>query len=403
MRTVFSVFVLFVIAASASAAVTPGIERLFTEWPELVQDKRVAIVANHTAVNAEGEHLVDLIARVGEVACVFAPEHGFRGDVEAGGKVEDETKDDFPIYSLYGRNRTPTPDMLEGVDLIVYDIQDVGVKFYTYISSLFMVMTAADRDGIPVVVLDRPNPIDAVRVAGPATHPAYSSFVGVIPLTIRYGMTVGEIARLFNGEDYAGFGLDCELIVIENEGYTRDMPFDETGLTWIPPSPNIPTVETAQAYPGMCLFEGFNISEGRGTPAPFLTIGAPYINGEEWIDALPDEALAGFEVFATTFVPKRIPGKSENPKYEDERCGGVRLKIVDETKANPIELAVAMLCAVYELYPDDVESRSFINLLWGNEDLRAMLEGGASYDEILETANDDIVRFQEVRARHLLY
>ncbi len=392
----------FVFVFNSHAGVTTGLERLFDSQVELVSNKRVAVVANHTAVDSEGVHLVDRLQKVATVKAVFAPEHGFRGDVEAGGKVATEKNDDFSIYSLYGANRTPTKDMLKGVDVIVYDIQDVGVKFYTYISSLYLVMNAAARDDIPVVVLDRPNPIGGVQVAGPATNPAYTSFVGVIPLPIRYGLTVGELAQLFNNENYAGFTIGCDLTVVKMQGYQRDMTYEETGLKWIAPSPNLPTVESALMYPGTCLFEATNLSEGRGTELPFLTVGAPFIDAKKWLAAVPKDAFDGFSAEPIEFTPKQIPGKSENPKFKDKKCHGLRLGVKSQD-AEPIRLAVALLCAAKTLYPDQVTTRSFMNLLWGNENLRAMLEAGADADAIMKTIGKNTERFKVVRNQYLIY
>ncbi|MDP8246399.1 MAG: DUF1343 domain-containing protein [Candidatus Hinthialibacter antarcticus] len=402
-RLALFLFALIVLPLSVQAKVVSGLEHLFDSQVELVSNKRVAVVANHTAVDSKGVHLVDRLQKVATVVAVFAPEHGFRGDVEAGGKVETKrNRDSFSIYSLYGTNRTPTPEMLKGVDVIVYDIQDVGVKFYTYISSLFLVMTAAARDGIPVVVLDRPNPIGGVQVAGPATNPAYTSFVGVIPLPIRYGLTVGELAHLFNNETYAGFTIGCDLTVVKMQGYQRDMAYQETGLPWIAPSPNLPTVESALMYPGTCLFEATNLSEGRGTELPFLTVGAPFIDAKKWLAAVPKDAFDGFSAEPIEFTPKQIPGKSENPKFKNEKCYGLRLG-VKSADAEPIRLAVTLICAAKQLYPNEIKTRSFMNLLWGNENLRSMLEASADVDAILKTIGEDTERFQSMRTKYLLY
>ena len=386
-RLALFLFAVIVLPLSVQAKVVSGLERLFDNQAYLVNNKRVAVVANHTAVDSKGFHLVDRLQKVATVVAVFAPEHGFRGDVEAGGKVETEKKDAFAIYSLYGAHRTPTPQMLEGVDVIVYDIQDVGVKFYTYISSLFLVMSAAARDGIPVVVLDRPNPIGGVQIAGPATNPAYTSFVGVIPLPIRYGLTEVLLPKE---------------TVVEMRGYQRDMSYEETGLPWIAPSPNLPTVESALMYPGTCLFEATNLSEGRGTELPFLTVGAPFIDAKKWLAAVPKDALDGFSAEPIEFTPVQVPGKSENPKFKDKKCYGLRLG-VKSADAEPIRLAVALICAAKQLYPDEIKTRSFMNLLWGNENLHSMLEASADVDAIMKTIGEDTERFQSMRTKYLLY
>lgn len=383
--------------------VRTGLERLFSEHLELIEDKNVALIGNHTSVDTEGVHLLDRLAEHATVLAAFGPEHGFEGNRSAGDKVADMVRDGLNIYSLYGEFRVPTPAQLNGVDVLIYDIQDVGVKFYTYISSLFMGMHAAKREGIPIIVLDRPNPIDARRVEGAVTHPAYASFVGVIPLPARYGMTVGELANLFNRETYAGYALNADLHVIPMEGYRRGMTYEETGLDWLPPSPNMPTLDTAMIYPGTCLIEGTNLSEGRGTPTPFQTIGAPFIDAEEWLEAIPDSYKEGFNLEPVTFTPRSIPGKSENPKHLDAECEGVFITITDPDTAKPISLTVAMIVAAHSLYPEDVTTRRFLDLLWGNEDFRAMLHEGETASAILDTISDGVDVFHSVRAHYLIY
>ncbi|MBI1387110.1 MAG: DUF1343 domain-containing protein [bacterium] len=405
MRTVLlvAVFSCFLSVSVQGEPVTPGLDVLFNEHPELVAGKRVGVIANHTSVDSAGVHLVDRLKEIAAVAAVFGPEHGFRGDHDDGALIGGQKADAFPIFSLYGDYRMPTRAMLKDVDVLVYDIQDVGVKFYTYTSTMFYGMTAARRDGIPFIVLDRPDPIGAIKVEGPVTHPAEASFVGVAPLPIRYGMTVGELAMMLNRETYLGFGLNADLTVVEMKGYQRDMFYDETGLNWIAPSPNLPTLEAALIYPGMCLLEGTNLSEGRGTDAPFLTVGAPYVDAEQWLAALSKQALTGFHAEALNFTPVSIPGKSTKPKYMDEACHGLRFQVTTPEEADPIRLTVELICAARDLFPNSFKSRTYLDELWGSENLRAMLESGASAKEILKTAQDDLDRFRAVRAKYLLY
>ncbi len=380
-----------------------GLDVLLDERLELLKNKRVGIIGNHTAVDSNGISIVERIQDHAEVVALFGPEHGFSGSHSAGDKVDDSKLDGIPIYSLYGSHRTPTPEMLKNVEVLIYDIQDVGVKFYTYISNLFLCMQAAEREDIPIVVLDRPNPIDALRVEGAVTNPAYASFVGIIPLTARYGMTVGEIAKLMNGEPFLGFALNADLTVVPMKNYKRDMWYDETGVPWVAPSPNMGTLETAAVYPGLCLIEGTNLSEGRGTDTPFLTIGAPFIDAMELIEAIPDKVKEGVELDETVFVPKDIPGVASNPKHEGKRCYGLHINITDRDAFMPIPFAVAAICAVQELYPGKLEFRAFIDRLWGNEDLRSMVKAGKSYQEIMATTIDGVERFKQVREQYLMY
>jgi uncharacterized protein YbbC (DUF1343 family) len=388
----------------ASPQVKIGLENLMENHLDLIQGKRLGILTNQTSVDSKGRHIVELLSKHSQVVTVlFGPEHGFMGNVEDGASISDSIYKDIKLYSLYGEFLSPTPKMLEDVDVLVYDIQDVGVKFYTFISNLFLAMHAAKRDSIPVLVLDRPNPINAEIVSGAITNPAFSSFVGVFPLPIRYGMTVGEIAELFNNETYGGFSLGVDLTVIPITGYKRDMWYDETGIPWIVPSPNMPTLETAVIYPGMCLIEGTNLSEGRGTDTPFLTIGAPYIDSKEWLDAIPKEALAGARAEPITFQPKVIPGVVSHPKYRDEKCQGLHFTVLDRDKLEPITLAVSLLSAAQKLYPKEFKMTKYLDKLWGNEDLRAMISEGQDYRSILQTCEQGLAQFNNVRKKYLRY
>jgi uncharacterized protein YbbC (DUF1343 family) len=412
---IFFGFLLF--TAEGSAQVKLGLENLLENHLDLIKGKSIGIIANHTSLDAQGRHLFHLLSGQARVAAVFGPEHGFTGNVEDGATISNtfmqNIKDganhvppfmiDIPLYSLYGEFRTPTANMLKQVDVLIYDIQDVGVKFYTYISNLFLAMSAAKREGIPILVLDRPNPISAAIVEGAITNPVYCSFVSAIPLPIRYGMTVGELAKLFNQESYAGFSLGADLTVIPMIGYKREMWYDETGLPWTPTSPNMPTLETAVIYPGTCLFEGVNLSEGRGTESPFLTVGAPFIDGEMWLEELPKDTLAGMKVEPTTFTPIKIAGKVNRPKFMDKKCQGLHIQITDRSQCRPLAFTIASLCAARTLYPKQFETNLYLDKLWGNEELRAMIIEGANYQDILKTTEEGIQRFKTVREKYLIY
>ncbi len=388
----------------ATSQVKTGLENLLENHLDLIEGKRLGLLVNQTSVDSRGRPIVELLSEHAQIVMVlFGPEHGFMGDVEDAAEIEDTVYKNIQLYSLYGEFLSPTPKMLEDVDVLVYDIQDVGVKFYTFISNLFLAMHAAKRDNIPVVVLDRPNPVNATIVSGAITNPAFSSFVGVLPLPIRYGMTVGEIAALFNNESYGGFSLGIDLTVIPMTGYRRDMWYDETGIPWVVPSPNMPTLETAVIYPGMCLMEGTNLSEGRGTESPFLTIGAPYINSKDWLEALPKEVLEGVKAEFVEFSPKSIPGVVSTPKYEDKKCYGLHFTVLDREKLEPIKLAVAVLCATQKLYPEEFQMTKYLDKLWGNEDLRAMVSEGHDYRAIMKTCEQGIDRFEKVRQKYLRY
>jgi len=380
-----------------------GLENLVENHLDLIQGKKLGIIANQTSLDAEGRNIVNLLSEHAEITTLFGPEHGFYGNIEDGAAIDDSVHTEIKLFSLYGEYLMPTEDMLKDVDVLIYDIQDVGVKFYTFVSNLFLAMTAAKRQEIPVIVLDRPNPITAARVEGAITVPVYSSFVGVMPLPMRYGMTVGELADLFNGESYGGFAINAELTVIEMTGYKRDMWYDETGFPWTATSPNMTTLDTAIIYPGMCLMEGTNLSEGRGTPSPFLTIGAPYLDAQEWVKTIPEDALVGIEVSTVSFQPKAISGVVSNPKYKDEECHGLHFKITDRERLDPIKLTVAALCAAQKLYPESFKMTKYLDKLWGNENLRAMVSEGKDSISILKTCESGIERFRKIRQKYLRY
>jgi uncharacterized protein YbbC (DUF1343 family) len=399
--TIFMILSILLSSLAITPQVRTGLENLLDSHLDMIQGKKLGVFANQTSVDSKGRHLVELLSEHSQIVTVLlSPEHGFMGNVEDGVLIGDAVYEDIRLYSLYGEYMTPTPRMLRDVDVLVYDIQDVGVKFYTFISNLFLAMHAAKRESLPIIVLDRPNPINAAIVSGAITNPAFSSFVGVIPLPIRYGMTVGEIAQLFNNETYGGFSLDIDLTVIPMTGYKRNMWYDETDIPWIATSPNMPTLETAMIYPGMCLVEGTNLS---GTDTPFLTIGAPFIDSKAWLDAIPMEALTGVKVVPVVFHPKSIPGVVSNPMYKDAKCHGLHFTVLDRDKLEPIALAVSLLCTAQKLYPEEFKMTKYLDKLWGNEDLRAMISEGKEYRSILQTCEQGLVRFREVRKKYLRY
>ena len=399
----FAVSVILCVSSQGGTKIKVGLENLTENHLDLIKGKRLGIIANHTSLDSRSNHIVDLLSPYATITAIFGPEHGFRGDVEDAVSIRDDAYKKIRVYSLYGDFLSPTPGMLRDVDVLIYDIQDIGVKFYTFISNLFLTLKAAQREDIPVIVLDRPNPINALNVDGPITNPAFSSFVGVMPLPIRYGMTVGELVDLFNNETYGGFSINADVKVIEMTGYKREMWYDESGFPWTATSPNMPTLETAAIYPGMCLMEGTNISEGRGTDTPFLTVGAPYINSREWLNAIPQEVLTGLYAKPVDFRPRAIEGKVSKPKYMDEECNGLHFAIIDRDKMKPIDLAVAMLCAAQKLYPEQFKLNKYLDKLWGNEDLRAMVSEGKDYLSILQTCTQGVQQFEGIRKKYLRY
>ena len=358
--------------------VQTGLDVLINEKLEIIKGKKVGLVTNHTGVDRSGKPNYEILMLLSDVdlQAIFAPEHGFFGNVSRGQKVDDLKQDGLPvIYSLYGKTDKPTPDMFEGLDVIIYDIQDIGARFYTYISTLGLVMEAAAEADIPVIVLDRPNPLNGITIEGPVLDINYKSFVGMYPIPIRYLLTIGELAKMIIGEKWIEHV--PKLTVIEMAGWERTMYYDDTGLSWISPSPNIPDLETAILYPGMCLFEGTNVSEGRGTDHPFQYIGAPWIDSSKIIKVMEQKHLPGVVYEPISFMPISIPGKSLKPKFENETCYGIKIILLEKNIYKSVATAAQLLKTIQELYPEKFQWNDFIYKLWGNE---MILE----YDEDIE-------------------
>jgi uncharacterized protein YbbC (DUF1343 family) len=280
-----------------------GMEVLLSDSIELVENRRVGLITNHTGVDSEGRSLIDRLAEHPEVELValYSPEHGIRGEERAGATISDGVDADtgLPVHSLYGNTRKPTPSMLEGVDVLLFDMQDVGARYYTYVSTMALAMEAAGERQIPFVVLDRPNPIRGDVVQGNVLQPEYSTFVGKYSVPMRHGMTPGELARMYVGE----FGIAVDLHVVPLTDWARSTGFEDTGLQWLPPSPNIPSVESALSYPGTCLFEGTPLSVGRGTDRAFQWVGAPWLDGASLSKTLNEYGLEGVRFEEATFTP----------------------------------------------------------------------------------------------------
>ena len=347
--------------------VQTGLDVLINEKLEIIKGKKVGLVTNHTGVDRSGKPNYEILMQLSDVdlKAIFAPEHGFFGNVSRGQKVDDLKQDGLPvIYSLYGKTDKPTPDMFEGLDVIIYDIQDIGARFYTYISTLGLVMEAAAEADIPVIVLDRPNPLNGITIEGPVLDINYKSFVGMYPIPIRYLLTIGELAKMIIGEKWIEHV--PKLTVIEMAGWERTMYYDDTGLSWISPSPNIPDLETAILYPGMCLFEGTNVSEGRGTNYPFQYIGAPWIDSSKIIKAIEGKHIPGVVFEPISFIPISIPGKSLKPKFENEKCYGIKIILIENKIYKSVDTAVQLLKIIQELYPEKFQWNDFIYKLWGN-------------------------------------
>ena len=381
------------------APVRPGIEVLLSDSIALVRGRRVGLITNHTGRDRSGTPSIDLLAAHPEVELValYSPEHGIRGSAEAGvrvaGSVDERTG--LPVHSLYGETRTPTAEMLEGVEVLLFDIQDVGARYYTYLSTMALAMEAAGEHGIPFVVLDRPNPIGGDPVQGNVLDPGFASFVGLYPIPMRHGLTAGEFARMAVGE----FGVQVELSVAVADGWRRTMPFEDTGIPWIAPSPNMPSVESALHYPGTCLFEGTPISVGRGTDRAFQLVGAPWLDGEELA-----RRLTALQVPDARFVPVRFtPSDPGDGKFGDTEVGGVRL-VADGPAYDPTLATLALLAEIPGMSGEHWSWRpGHFDRLAGTDALRTAVDAGASYRELANGWGGGVAEYLAVRHLYLLY
>jgi uncharacterized protein YbbC (DUF1343 family) len=382
------------------AVVRPGIDVLLGDDFEALRGKRVGLITNHTGTNAAGESSIDLLHNAPGVRLValFGPEHGIRGVVEAGEKVasgRDEATG-LPIYSLYGETRKPTAAMLKDLDALVFDIQDIGTRYYTYVWTMALALQAAGEQGLEFVVLDRPNPLGGVGVQGNVLEPARASFVGLYPVPMRHGLTAGELARLLNGE----YGFGAKLTVVRAEGWRREAWFDQTGLPWTAPSPNMPSLESALHYPGTCLFEGTNLSVGRGTPQAFQQIGAPWLDNEEVARRLNARGLAGVRFVPVTFTPDR-PGDG---RFGGQVVRGIRLEATDRAAYDPAVAAIALLVEIQALHADRLTwAVSHFDRLAGTDRIRKEIVAGAGVAEITAGWAAELARFEGVREKYLLY
>jgi beta-N-acetylhexosaminidase len=385
-----------------------GADRLLTENFNLIKNKKLGVITNHTAVLSNGVHLVDTLHTIKdiEITALFGPEHGIRGDNAAGQTITHnvDSKTGIPVYSLYGKDKKPTKEMLKDVDVLIFDIQDVGARFYTYISTLFYIVQAAAENNIPLIVLDRPNPINGIYVDGPIRKPELNSFAGIAPLPIAHGMTVGELAQYFASEKLIGDSDKVNLTVIKMRNWNRNLFYDSFQSSWIKPSPNIPSLEAAIIYPGTCLLEGTNISEGRGTDKPFLKIGAPFLNSNELIKELNKQNIDGVDFEPITFTPAEITGAANNPKYKNENCNGIEIKVKDRDKCESVKFGIILISAINKLYPNEFKFRddSFDRLV-GDRSIRQKIMNGIPVEAIIQSYQNELNDFKEIRAKYLLY
>jgi uncharacterized protein YbbC (DUF1343 family) len=386
---------------------TPSLDRLLTRDRRLIEGHRIGIVSNPASIDAGFRHTVDRLMAEADVtvAALFGPQHGFRSDLQDN-MIETPHGEDarrrVPIYSLYSETREPTAAMLEGIDTLVVDLQDVGTRVYTYIYTMANCMRAAARHGVRVIVCDRPNPIGGEEVEGGLLREPWTSFVGQFSMPMRHGMTIGELARLFND----AFGIGCRLEVLPMEGWRRSMYHDETGLPWIIPSPNLPTLDSAIVYPGAVLFEGTRLSEGRGTTRPFELIGAPWIDGEALADAMNGRGLPGVHFRPVFFEPTF-------QKHAKETCGGCQIHVTDRRRFRPVRTSVELIEAFRRQSParfawreppyEYEHDKEPIDILYGTDRLRTTIDTGGDVQALIAAWAPEEEAFRRQREKYLLY
>jgi uncharacterized protein YbbC (DUF1343 family) len=406
MKTLATLLVLLSACARTPAPVTafpdglvrPGLDVFVADVPEAVRGKRIGLIANHSAIDRAGRQAIDLIAEHRDLTLValFAPEHGIRGTAAAGAKVEDErdSKTGLPIYSLYKtEDRGPADSMLVNVDALVYDLQEVGGRTWTYVSTMALAMMAAKRKGIPFVVLDRPNPIGGEIVEGAPLDPKFKSFVGMYAIPARHGMTVGELATLFNTR----FGIGANLIVVRAANWKRSMWFEESGLPWVNPSPNLRSPNALKNYPGTVYFEGTTLTEGRGTERPFEQIGAPWLNAAEVVRVMHAKGLPGIRFEAITMAVEPTAAK-----HKGLTIPGIRFVITDRNSYRPVRTALTLIDEIRRQHTADFKWTGSIDRLAGTDRVKLAIEAG-TLPALLDEWDREAAAFRQGVADLLLY
>lgn len=403
MKTIFTLALTSILALQSCAGqprVKTGADVLVEKHLHLIEGKRIGLITNQTGRLSGGEFLADvLLARSIKVVALFSPEHGIRGEAGAGDIVDDmrDSATGLPVFSLYGKTRKPAPEMLSGVDVLVYDIQDVGTRFYTYISTMALAMEAAAEARLPFIVLDRPNPIGFLGIDGPIIEDSLRSFVGMLPVPVVYGLTCGELAEMINWEGWLPNGLRADLKVVPIENWHRSMSWSETGLVWVKPSPAIPTSQTTVIYPAICFVEATNVSEGRGTARPFESIGAPFINADTLSATLNELRIPGLTFSAASFTPS-------SSKFKNELCNGVEVTVTDASVYRPVSTGFHILQTLLRLYPSSVEIRlSSLKRLLGSTQAAEMVVKGEYPDSITATWAPQLERFRRISSRYRRY
>ena len=370
-----------------------GLETLEIEKYASLKGKRVGLISNHTGQDSQGRSTVELLAHAPGVQLValFSPEHGIAGHADDKVASSKDASTGLPVYSLYGEHLRPTDDMLKGIDALVFDVQDAGVRFYTYTTTMGYCMEEAAKRGIKFYVLDRPNPLNGEIVEGPMLDAEKTSFVAYFPMPVRYGLTIGELAQLFNTENH----INVDLHVIKMKNWHRNYFFESTGMRWLPPSPNLRTLKGSILYPGLEILQNAGVSVGRGTEAPFEEFGAPWINGEEVAAELNARNLAGLRFENHPFIP--VSGL-----YAGQRCGGVGIKVTDRAAVRSMRMGLEIATILEKKYPTHVDLAKTVDLL-GNDETVKQLQSGTTPEEIVASWGKDLAAFDVMRRKYYMY
>ncbi len=394
------ILTLFAMLSSCQGAVMTGLDCV-DSYSKVFQGKRIGIITNHTAYNSNGKYIVDVFKGMTDVkvTALFGPEHGLWGKEQDAIKINNQTDPVYSlqVYSLYGKTLKPTPEMLQDIDILIFDIQDIGARFYTYIYTMSLAMEAAAENGKRFVVLDRPNPINGFCVEGNLLESALSSFVGLYPIPVRHGMTAGELAKMFNDQGWLEGGIKADLVIIPMKGWRRRMWYDQTGLSFIKTSPNMPDIETAAIYPGLCLLEGTNISEGRGTKMPFRQFGAPWIDSKHLAVRLSKLNLPGMHFEPVFFKPT-------SSKYQGQICKGVRIIISERDRLEPYFSGVRIVNEIYQMYPQDFQWKvKHFDRLCGTTKIREAITNRSSLNSLRNKWQAELESFHKIRKKYLIY
>ncbi|MFW6140099.1 MAG: exo-beta-N-acetylmuramidase NamZ domain-containing protein [Acidobacteriota bacterium] len=399
----FCVYLILFKQTNRKKRVVLGNEIFISRHLPEIKNKKLGLIVNHTSRLPNGMTLVDALLEKGAaVKALFSLEHGFLGDQEAGQIIEHSQYKGIPIYSLHGNNKRPTPRQVRDIDAFVYDIQDVGARFYTYITTMKYILESAAYENIPVYILDRPNPTGGEIIEGPILDMKLESFTAPCPIPIRYGMTCGELALMMKGENW--IPNHTEIQVIQMKGWDRKFSWEDTGLPWIPASPNIPQSDTALAYPGTSLLGGIGLNHGIGTLNPFLQFGAPWLDPEIIVQDMDKKYVQGVKLTPHLYIPRSLPGKTSHPPYKDRHCHGILISILQKKGFRSFEFTLDLIRTLKTHYPNQIKViTDKLDSLFGNEWLRLYIEEKLSYEKLKELIEKDEETFRQQRKPYLLY